>query len=138
VALRTFQYAVTIPAGTPIATPVVTPIALDNWEIESLDVEVPEGPSGLVGFYLENNGIAWLPHSPGQWIVWDGRNQTFYPTDWPNASGWALVGYNLGQYPHTVTMRFHVNAPETPTPPTPPVSLTFVTSPPPLPVTVLS
>ena len=110
-AQRVYQFAATIPAGTPISTPVTVPLSLDNWELESLDLEVLPGPSGLLGFYVANNGVQWIPQGAGEFRGWDDVRQSWAFDDQPNASGWEIVGYNLGNWDHTVTARFHVNAP---------------------------
>jgi hypothetical protein len=127
VALRVLQFAATIPAGTPKTSPVTTPLNLDGWTLVVLDLEVPPGPAGLMGFYVSNNGVQWIPQPPGTYLVWDNRLQSWPLNGQPNAGGWAIVGYNTGAYPHTVTARAHVN-PATPaaTPPVAP-AITFVT-----------
>ena len=138
VAEQVQQFVATIPAGTAQATPHTVPLVLDNWDIESIDLEVPPGPAGTMGFRLENNGVPWLPRTPGTFLVWDDHQQTAYPTNYPTASGWAIVGYNVGAYDHAVTVRFHVNPPGVAAPAAPAVALTFVASDvPPLPVVVL-
>lgn len=108
-ATRVLPFAVTIPAGTPASAPVTIPLAMDNWEIERIDLEVPPGPSGHMGFQLLNNGVAWIPYGPGNWVVWDDVRESYYMTDQPTASGWAVEGYNTGTYNHSVIVRFHVN-----------------------------
>lgn len=108
-AYRVIPFTSTIPAGTPIATPVTIPLTLDNWTIEQIDLEVPPGPSGLMGFQVYNNGVAWIPYGTGNWIVWDDHSEQYSLRDQPNGSGWAIVGYNLGLFPHSVTTRWHVN-----------------------------
>lgn len=110
-AQRVFQFAASIPAGTPKSSPVTVPLSLDGWELESLDLEVLPGPSGLLGFYVANNGVQWIPQPAGQFLVWDDVRQSWTFEEQPNASGWAVVGYNGGAWPHTVTVRFHVNYP---------------------------
>lgn len=127
-ALRVFQFACTITAGTPRTAPLTIPIDLDNWELESLDLEVPAGPSGLMGFAVFNNGVQWIPASVGAFLVWDDTNQSWFMQDQPNASGWSIVGYNDGFYDHTVTVRFHVNPPAVATPAATPPTVTFSTS----------
>lgn len=127
-ALRVFQFPCVIPAATIKAAPVTVPIVLDNWELERIDLEVPAGPSGLMGFHVSNNGVQWIPATDGTWLVWDDVQQSWYMRDQPNASGWSVVGYNTGFFDHTVTVRFHVNLPATPTPPAPSVAITFVSS----------
>jgi hypothetical protein len=115
VATRVLPFTVTIPAGTQKTAPVTIPLALDNWELESLDLEVPPGPSGLMGFQVYNNGVAWVPYGGGNWLVWDDVRERYSLTDQPNASGWAVVGYNTGVFDHAVILRFHVNPPTPPT-----------------------
>lgn len=112
-ALRVLEFAVTIPAGTAKSALEVTPLDLDNWEVEVLDLEVPPGPSGVMGFYVANNGVQWVPFTKGAFLVWDDVRASWPLQGQPNASGWQLVGYNEGQYDHTVTVRFHVGQPKT-------------------------
>lgn len=136
-ALQVQQFVVTIPAGTPITAPAVIELPLDNWEIESLDLEVPPGPAGLMGFHVANNGVQWLPRGAGTWLVWDDRAASWNLTGQPNAGGWQVVGYNTGTYDHAVIARFHVNPPAAAADGAPPPAVTIVTSDLPEPATVL-
>jgi len=129
VAYRVLPFTVTIPAGTTKTAPYTQALALDNWELEAVDLEVPAGPNGLMGFQLLNNGVAWLPYGSGQWIVWNDHAERYSLNDQPNGSGWQVQGYNTGNYPHAVTLRFHVNpVSNTATAPVVP-TLTVVTTP---------
>jgi hypothetical protein len=103
------QFSVTIPAGTPQSNLYVSDISLDYYDIESLDLEVPPGPSGLMGFYLALSGQQYIPYETGEFIVWDDRFDSWTLTDQPTGAGWQLVGYNNDVYDHTVVARFHVN-----------------------------
>lgn len=128
-ALRVFQFAATIPAGTPVTAPVTVPLEIDNWDLESLDLEVPAGPAGLMGFQIYNNGVPWIPASEVGWLVWDDIQQSWFMHDQPNASGWAVVGYNTGVYDHDVTVRMHVNPPAVAAAPASVPTVTFVSTP---------
>lgn len=108
-AYRILPFAVTIPAGTPATAPATIDLDLDNWQTEALDLEVPPGPAGLMGFQVFNNGVAWVPYGGGEWLVWDDVKERYQLTDQPNVSGWQVVGYNTGTYDHAVILRFHVN-----------------------------
>lgn len=123
---RVLQYTATIPAGTPQITPVTLDTGFVDWDIESIDLEVPPGPSGTMGFQLANNDLPWIPRTPGQWLVWDDHHETFYPTGYPVAGGWQVIGYNTGAYDHAVIVRFNVNPPTVATAAAAPVVLTFV------------
>lgn len=137
-ALQVLQYPVTIPPDTLRTAPATIKLPLDNWEIESIDLEVPAGPAGQMGFAIYNNGVQWIPASVDTWLVWDDVQQSWLFEDQPNGSGWSVVGYNEGFFPHTVTVRFHVNPTQPASGNVQAPSITFVTTAPPeSPVTVL-
>jgi hypothetical protein len=104
------QFIGTIPAGTPKSALYTATIPLANFEIESIDVEVPPGPAYLMGFYIARSGQQVIPWEAGSFIVWDNHKQNWPLSNQPTGQGWQIVGYNLGKYPHTVTLRFHVVA----------------------------
>lgn len=110
-----FRYTATIPAGTTADAPASIALPFDGYEVQQIDLEVPAGPGGNMGFYLANNGIPWIPRASDDWIVWDDFSQTYYTDDYPNASGWAVVGYNNGQYDHSIAVTFHCVTVSSPT-----------------------
>lgn len=122
------QFSATIPPDTPQDAPVTVDLPLDNWNVEQIDLEVPAGPAGLMGFYVANNGVQWIPATPGSWLVWDDVQNSWAFTDQPNASGWAIVGYNTGTYDHSVVVRFHVNTTVPPTAAATAPTVTFVST----------
>lgn len=121
------QFTVTIPANTSKSALVTLPIDLDYVEIESIDLEVPPGPSGLMGFYIARSGQQVIPYESGEFIVWDDRFKSWPLTDQPTGSGWQIIGYNLDVFSHDVVVRFHTN-PVTAAIGALPPSLTFSTS----------
>ena len=127
-ATRILPFKVTIPAGTQPGAPFTQKLALDNWEIERIDLEVPPGPAGLMGFQLLNNGVPWVPYGPQSWFVWDDVRESYYMTDQPTGSGWAVQGYNTGFFDHAVIVRMHVNPVEPPGPTVATPTVTFTTS----------
>lgn len=118
----------TIPAGTPLDAPVTIDLDLDNWTVDQIDLEVPAGPTGLMGFYVANNNVQWIPRQPGTWLIWDDKQQSWPLDGQPNASGWQIVGYNTGTYDHLVTVRMHVTPPTAAATSLSPPVLTFVSS----------
>jgi hypothetical protein len=129
VAAEVLQFTATIPHGTPTNALAVVKMPMTNYVIESVDLEVPPGPSGLMGFYLALSGEQWIPHSPGQFIVWDDRFDSWSLTEQPTSYGWEVHGYNTDVYDHVVIVRFHLNLPVISMTPPPPPTLTFVTTP---------
>ncbi len=136
--IRVYQFTVTIPAGTLKTAPQTTDLNIDGWDLETLDLEVPAGPAGLMGFYIANNGVQWIPQGPDEWLVWDDRQKSWPFTEQPNASGWQVVGYNLGDYDHDVIVRMHVNLPPDPSASTSAPAITFVSTPAPAPAVILT
>jgi hypothetical protein len=109
VATEVHQFSATIPAGTSIDDLFIQPLEIANYEIESIDIEVPPGPNGNVGFYLALDDQQWLPWEMGEFIIWNDRTEN-WPLDDQIVNGtWNLYGYNNGNYDHTVTVRFHVS-----------------------------
>lgn len=106
---RVLQHVTTIPAGTPVASPWVEQLGFTDWEVERIDLIVPPGPAGTMGFYLANNGIPWVPRALSEWLVFDDHKLEVTPTGYPTGTGWEIVGYNLGAFDHDVIALFHVN-----------------------------
>lgn len=100
---------VTIPAGTLQAAPVTTPFTWREGVVTQIDIDIPPGPSGLVGFYITQSGNQVIPNSIGDYIVSDDYNLSWLIEDFPTGAKWACVGYNLDVYPHTIQFHFHIN-----------------------------
>lgn len=122
---RVLQHTATIPAGTAADNPYTSDCGFTDWDVERIDLEVPPGPAGVMGFYLANNDLPWVPRSAGEWLVWDDQKLTVYPTGYPVGTGWQIIGYNTGAYDHAVICRFHVNPPPAPSSAVQAVPLTF-------------
>lgn len=112
---------VTIPANTAQATPVTVPFTWTEGVVTLIEIDVPPGPSGLVGFFITQSGNQIIPHSVGDVIVADDQFFSWPIEDFPTGSKWAVTGYNTDAYPHTIQFHFHINelsvsAPLFPTP----------------------
>lgn len=122
------QFQATIPANTPKNALHSVSIPLPSEVIQLIDLDVPPGPSGLMGFYLAVSGQQMIPFEVGEFLVWDDREKSWPVENFPTSATWQIVGYNLGNFDHTVTVRFHSQSavPTTVTNYIP--SVTFVTS----------
>ena len=104
------QYTVSIPADTAKASPYSADLPLPQECVESVDLEVPPGPNGNMGFYLAMSGQQVVPLEVGTFIVWNDRFDSWYLNDYPTTGAWSVVGYNLDTVnAHEVTVRFHDN-----------------------------
>lgn len=107
--LRAFSVAV--PAGTAIATPLSTDCTFPARVVRRIEIDVPPGPRGEVGFYVANSGSQIIPVNAGQWIVANDVHLGWDLTDYIDSGSWQIVAYNTGFYSHTLSARFHVDLP---------------------------
>lgn len=99
-------FSVTIPPGTLTTAPVATQTTFPVRIVEAIEVLVPPGPNGLVGFAIRNAGQQVIPYGAAQWVIASGEK-----IDWPleqfiESGAWSVLGYNLGVYPHTLQVRY--------------------------------
>jgi hypothetical protein len=109
VATRIETPQLTVPAGTPVSAPVSLPLYANRALLTHIDVRVPPGPSGLVGFTFWHSSRQVIPAVDGTWVVADDETVPF-PLDgfspWPN---WTIKAYNTDVYPHTLYLRLHLD-----------------------------
>lgn len=101
------QFTKSVPAGTAQATPVSLGISFPTEQVLSVDLEVPPGPAGLMGFYLAISGQQVIPFETGEWIVWDDVRASWPLDDYPVTGAWSLVAYNTDIFAHEIIVRFH-------------------------------
>jgi hypothetical protein len=107
------SFEVTIPAGTAKASPQVTDLAMPPRVVVEVEVVVPPGPRGKVGFQLGAAGVQMLPYQPGTFFVAD-HESIRWPLEGQISSGaWQLIAYNTGFFAHTLEVRFLVDLPAT-------------------------
>lgn len=101
------RFTATIPAGTAIANPVTVPLTLPVRVVSSIDWRIPGGPLGTMGFRLAMGKVQVIPTPGDLWVIEDSTSGTFTLTDFPTSGAWSLVGYNTGQYAHSIFLTFH-------------------------------
>lgn len=99
---RIWYYEATIPAGTPLASPWVVDLATDVGAIERIDMLVPAGPHGNLGFALLYGNGQVYPFQSDAWVIADDVTLVWSPDSGLSSGAWSLEGYNLGSYDHTV------------------------------------
>ena len=135
-AVQINQTTVVVPANTPKTALSVATISLPLLQIESIDLEVPPGPVGLMGFYIALSGQQWIPWNAGEFIVWDNYRDSCDLQNQLIGVPWEVHAYNLdAANSHEIVVRFHLN--DTPVPITVAPSVTIVSTPAPQPVSVL-
>lgn len=103
------EFAVTVPAGTPVAAPVLVSVAMPNRVVNGIIVDVPPGALGLVGWRITDKGGNPVVPVNGTFVVTHARTREYALKDQPDSGDWAVQAYNTGTSPHTVKMTFLVD-----------------------------
>lgn len=106
------QFAPVIPAGTPSTAPVTLPMTMPWRIVRQLEIVVPPGGSGLVGFNIGLGGTPIIPYGSEQFIV-TANEKMVWPLDlYPDSGDWTLTGYNTGSIDHAIYVRFLLDVPQ--------------------------
>ena len=107
------RFAVIIPAGTTKAAALAFNLAMPARVVEEVEIVVPPGPRGEVGFQLGSSGSQIIPSTPGQFVVTDDEI-IHWPLEGQIDSGaWQMIAYNTGTFNHTIEVRFLVQLVQT-------------------------
>lgn len=106
------RFGVTIPAGTAKSAGFTADLSFPARIVTEIEIRIPPGPRGEVGFAIGAAGTPVIPVQPGAYIV--GNDE---PISWPlegfwDSGSWTFYGYNTGRYPHTLEVRFLVDLPQ--------------------------
>lgn len=102
-------FPITVAANTAINAPVTTPMVFLQGEVVEIDVKIPPGPSGNVGFFIRAGGTQYIPRTSGKYIVPDNDYFTWPLINAINSGSWAITCYNTDIYPHLIQVFFQVN-----------------------------
>lgn len=108
-ASRVEIFDVTVPAMTTAAAPHVEATSFDLGEVERVEILVPPGPSGLVGFGILHSGESVIPREPARWIVADDEVIKWDIVNAPTSGRWGIRAYNLDVFDHTLYLRYLVH-----------------------------
>lgn len=102
-------YPATFPAGTPQSSPLTINVGFPPRELATLEIVVPPGPMGYMGFAITMGGVNVIPVQSGTYIVTDDETIHWPLSGMPNSGAWQVTGYNTDVFDHTVYLRFLVN-----------------------------
>lgn len=106
---ETYAFLVNTPIGTALASPLVTNLTMPARTVRSIEVRIPPGPNGELGFAIGMNGVSVVPVTPGTWIVTSDEVKSWDVTLGLNSGAWQCLSYNTGDYPHAIQIIFHVD-----------------------------
>lgn len=107
-ATRIEPFVVTTPASTAIASFQRTSLPFQKGRVDRVEIIIPPGPSGLVGFKLAHSGQAVIPIQADIWNVADDTRFDWPLTNFPDGLAWELWTYNTDVYDHSIYLWFHV------------------------------
>lgn len=102
-------FTITVPPNTAIASPIVFPCVFLQGNVIEIDVKVPPGPSGNVGFFIGAGGSQYVPRTRGSFVMPDDDYFTWPLENAINSGSWSVTAYNTDQWPHTLQFGFQVN-----------------------------
>lgn len=104
-----YWYSNTIPANTPITALFTAPMVFNAANVENIQVIVPPGPAGSVGWQIQYGGGTFIPLSTGQFIVAEAFTFDFPQNKAPNGGNWTFAAYNNDYVPHLIQVGFYAN-----------------------------
>lgn len=105
------QFSPLIPAGTVQASPVRIDMSFPPRQVERIEIRVPPGPAGLMGFALQNSGTTIIPYGSDAFIVAADDAMEWDLADYVDSGSWQLLGFNTDTNDHHVYVRFLLNLP---------------------------
>jgi hypothetical protein len=109
VADRVELFDVTITAGTAILTPLTTATVFADGQVTDIEVVVPDGCAGLVGFVVLYGGQQIIPAKDGKWIISNGEVIKWPLSGYPTGQQWQIRGYNTDVFDHTLYVRYLID-----------------------------
>lgn len=106
---RIEPFEVTTPAGTLKSAYLQTPLSFNRGRVERIEVFIPPGSSGLMGFRIAHSGQSVIPYTGDRWFVFEDDRLDWPVSNYPVGGAWELWSYNLDIYEHTIYLWFHVN-----------------------------
>lgn len=111
-AQRIESFTVLTPAGTLDTAPQTTALSFNDGVVQQIEILIPPGPSGLMGFRILHSGDVVIPYDRSKWIIADNEVIKWPLEGYPTGRAWAIRTYNLDAYSHTLYIRILVD--ETP------------------------
>lgn len=97
---------VLIPLQTLSTAPADFPLQFPEGVVDNLEILIPPGPSGLVGFQVLHGDQQVIPLTRGVFIITDNETLDWPLSGYPVGHAWAVRAFNNDRYDHTLYFRF--------------------------------
>lgn len=105
---RIEPFEVTVPAGTLKAAFLRTNLPMQDGRVDKIQIRIPPGLSGLVGFRFAHSGQSVIPYTGERWFITDDDKLDWEVERYPEGDAWQLWSYNTDVYDHTIYVWMHV------------------------------
>lgn len=107
-ATREYNFEITVPLKTAKSAPLVENTRFAAGEVVKIEVVIPGGSAGLVGFAIASSKQPIIPLNAGAFIIGDAEPFTRDLEGYPNSGDWQVFAYNEDIYAHSLQVRFSV------------------------------
>lgn len=97
---------VTVPAQTPVSAGFSQVVTFPARVVTQINVKVPPGPRGNMGFAIGTSGMPVIPADLGDFIVTDDEEIEYPLAGYWDSGSWEVFAFNTGNYPHTLFLTF--------------------------------
>lgn len=105
---RIEPFEVVIPAGTTQSAFQRTSLPIQDGRVDKIQIRIPPGPSGLVGFRVAHSQQAVIPYTGDRWFVTDDDKLDWDTFAYPEGDAWELWAYNTDVFAHTIYIWMHI------------------------------
>jgi hypothetical protein len=102
---RLYQTSVTTPPGTTPAAPQSTPFPLEDANLETVTILIPDGHAGLTGIRVMMANQEIIPWSNSDWLVSNNEVITVTVNSQVTITGLVIETYNLDAFSHSHWVR---------------------------------
>lgn len=95
-----------VPALTVIGAPKTFDLTFPPRVVDTIEIVVPPGPSGVVGFYIANSDVRVIPYDSDEFMVMSNEKVTWPLDGYITSGSWQLTAYNTGTLNHSIYVRF--------------------------------
>jgi hypothetical protein len=99
----------TVPAGTASSAPLSGDVSFDPGVLVGVEIDIPDGHSGLTGLRVATAHQQLLPFTAGDWLIGNDESLEWALHSMPDTGNWQLIGYNTDVFAHTFYVRFLVS-----------------------------
>jgi hypothetical protein len=106
---RLYQATILTPPGTTAALPLTSNLPLEDAELVSVTILIPDGHAGLTGIRILQAGKEIVPWSNDDWLISNDEIVTVPIGNQITAVGLQIQTYNTDAFPHKHWVRALIN-----------------------------